>query len=161
MTRNRRDWALVASLALNLFLGAAVLPVAISIMRGEPPPFAPPVGPPSAWLGDLGDRLSAEDRRVLQSALPPPEQVTTLLRLAPRRIGEAQAALRADPFDPAAVVAPLADWTEARTRMELEQLETLAAAAGRMSPEGRRILSEWEGPVRLITRMERDIAGKN
>ncbi|MDR3440223.1 periplasmic heavy metal sensor [Telmatospirillum sp.] len=133
-----RQWLLPASLALNVFLGAAL----VSYFFGEPPQAALPPQPQAA-LEDMTSQLSPEDARILRQALTPRLADMDRMRQAemdlPRRL---QQLLAKEPFDPAAFHEELEKTQRAREALNT----TLPEALARLSPEGRRRLADWRPP---------------
>lgn len=130
---------LVLSLALNLFLGG----VMVAWHMRPPPP--PPQGP---WFERMIQRMSTDlppaDRDVLQAAYQTRkgelDRMDKDVQAARERVG---AAMRAQPYDPAALDKAMADARDAREPV-LESVEqAVAEAAAKMSPEGRMKLADW------------------
>lgn len=129
--RNWTRWALVASLGLNL---VAVGIIGGAILKGPPPPDPGP-GPalwpfaralPDPYRHDLGQSL----RATRQEWIGPREAMESLSR-------RMAAALRAEPFDPAAVHALLAEQIDVANRLGQQGIDLLMAQIDRMSPEDR------------------------
>ena len=129
--RNRTRWVLVASLGLNL-VAAGIIGGAI--LKGPPPPDPGP-GPalwsfaralPDPYRDDLGRSL----RATRKEWIGPREAMESLSR-------RMAAALRAEPFDPAAVRALLAERNDVAHRLGLQGADLLMAQIARMSPEDR------------------------
>ncbi len=57
-----------------------------------------------------------------------------------------RAALRAEPFDAAAVRSAMADTRAARQALDLALHDVIATAAAEMSPAGRNSLANWSPP---------------
>lgn len=100
-------WTLIASLALNLAVAGVIVGAAVNRMSGDGP------RPPSVRTLDLGAysaALSPEDRRALRAAFRAEWPGLRQMRTSQAETTAAiLAALRADPFDAAAVRARLAD----------------------------------------------------
>ena len=82
------------------------------------------------------DKLRAEFRG-RQSNI---EAAVTSYRQAQRTVREA---LRAEPFDPAALRAAMAEARSARSRLDEALQDVIATAGAMMTPEGRRSLADW------------------
>ena len=129
--RNWTRWVLVASLGLNL---VAVGIIGGAILHGPPPPDIGP-GPalwsfaralPDPYRHELGQSL----RATRKEWSGPREAMET----ASRRMA---AALRAEPFDPAAVHALLAERIDVADRLGRQGAGLLMAQIARMSPADR------------------------
>jgi uncharacterized membrane protein len=119
---------LLASLGLNMFFAG----LTISHLR-PPPPFDP-----LHMLSRLADQLPPTDaailRQVLDSKAAEMREDEAHFRSFPQRL---DAALLAEPFDPAALAAVFADGRGQESAMSAVMIE----AATRMSPEGRHRLA--------------------
>jgi len=82
------------------------------------------------------DKLRAEFRS-RQSNI---EAAVASYRQAQRAVREA---LRAEPFDPAALRAAMAEARSARSRLDEALQDVIATAGAMMTPEGRRSLADW------------------
>lgn len=120
---------LVVSLGLNLFLGGWI---AGRAFLPHPPP--PPPGP-GGLLERLTRHLSPADAAILRGAFEPDPRGRDRQHALHARVA---ALLRAEPFDPQALAAAFAEDHAARGDFG----QKLAAAAARLSPEGRRQLAE-------------------
>lgn len=130
---------LAVSLALNLFLGGMMI---AWHMRPPPPP------PPGPWFERMIQRMSGDlspaDREVLQASYqarrPDLERMDKDVVAAREQVG---AAMRAEPFDPAALEQAMAQARDAREPVVETVEQAVAEAAAKMSPEGRKKLSDW------------------
>jgi len=135
-------WGLWASLALNVFL-AAIIVAHVAAHRG------PSHGPgASAGFGARIDRMAASlpdaDGARLRAAFGArSEQVTEAAKSFRQAMAGVRRSLRAEPFDPAALRAAMAESRAKRGAIEEELQAVVAAAAAEMSPEGRTRLAEW------------------
>ena len=137
--RNRAKIFLVLSLALNLFLGGMMI-----AWHMRPPPPRPP-GP---WFERMIQGMSSElptaDRELLQASYqarkPELERMDKDVQAARERVG---AAMRAQPYDPAALEQAMANARDAREPVVETVEQAVAEAAARMSPEGRMKLADW------------------
>ncbi len=126
-------WTLIASLALNLAVLGLVVGAAVNHMSGDSP------RPPSVRSLDLGAysaALSPEDRRALRETFRAEWPGLRQMRTSQAETTAAiLTALRADPFDAAAVRARLADQQTRMAeglnlgqRLLLERLEAMTPA---------------------------------
>jgi len=109
--------------------------------------------PPSSRAGALRSAstgwptLSASDAEKLRAEFRTREQTLEATHSAYRRAQEAvRAALRAEPFDVAAVRSAMADTRAARQALDLALHDVIATAAAQMSPAGRNSLANWSPP---------------
>jgi uncharacterized membrane protein len=147
----RRRWirvALIASIALNLFLAGLV-----GVWLVRPAVFRPSAGPPSAVglpadrLGErLARRLPAPDKPIIRDAFKNHEQDIR------QRLDEWRSAsqvtrrsLRANPFDPDAFTAAFNRAEDARNGYQRAVHQAVREAAAAMSPEGRIKLTQPPG----------------
>lgn len=135
---------LPVSLFLNVFLGVAV---AVHFLGTPPRPPGPPT--PAAIMEEMAATLPPADAAVLREAFAAKvadmESADAVLRRMPDRVAEGLA--RPD-FDAGQLREVFAAGRDARARMDAAIEAALVQAAGRMSPEGRRRLSEWKPPGR-------------
>jgi Spy/CpxP family protein refolding chaperone len=133
-------------LALNAFLLAV-----IAVHETHRPPWPPggPHGPggPHHIVDRLAGLLSEPDATVLRQAFA----AEPLLARSPRQaMGDdrqrMRAALRAEPFDPAALAAAVERGHSERDTFDQAIGRALIKAATALSPEGRRVLAEHGGP---------------
>lgn len=140
---------LLASLAVNIFLGAVMATHLLRSFDGPPRHGGPP--PPDVMLERMTRDLPEADAKVMREVFGKRQgQIDAgmiQIRQLPDRL---RGTLLAEPFDPAALAAI---WQETHTaqRQFHEQLSAaFIEAATRMSPEGRRKLAEFrpvpEGP---------------
>jgi uncharacterized membrane protein len=88
--------------------------------------------------------LPAADAEKLRAAFRAREGAAEAARDALNKAYErAQAALRAEPFDPAALRTALADARAARPAYDQIMQDILLTGATAMSPEGRNKLADW------------------
>lgn len=126
-------YLLIGSLALNLLvlgiIGGAVI-------RG-PGGFGGPRGVDLA-LGPIVEALAPEDRQAIRTQL----RANDMLRQHPRQNREAlatalQAALRAEPYDPAAIEAALSIQQDRLVAVQTAGQQALVARIGLMTPQAR------------------------
>ncbi len=131
--RRSMRYLLIGSLALNLLvlgiIGGAVI-------RG-PGGFGGPRGVDLA-LGPIVEALAPEDRQAIRTQL----RANDMLRQHPRQIREAlatalQAALRAEPYDPAAIEAALSIQQNRLVAVQTAGQQVLVARIGLMTPQAR------------------------
>ena len=138
-------WLLVGSLALNLFFVGTIGALAVRLYV-MPAPQAAAERPrtAAARIERLAAPLPAADAEKLRTAFRAREAAAESARDTLNRAFERmQAALRAQPFDPAQLRAALADVRTTRPAYEQVMQEIYLAAATAMSPEGRARLADW------------------
>ena len=141
-------WLLIGSLALNLFFLGTIGALALRhyVM---PAPQATTERPrtAAARIERLAAPLRSADAEKLRSAFRDREAAAEGARDTLNRAFERmQAALRAQPFDPAQLRAALSDVRTARPLYEQVMQEIYLSAATVMSPEGRARLADWPAP---------------
>lgn len=130
-------WLLIASLALNVFLGAAM---GTHFFRG---PKHPPR--PGTIILDMAEALPEADARILRQAYE--ARRSELEDDTPRRnFDEIRRAMSAEPFDPAAFLRVTSEFHARQHRVHQVTDEILADALPRLSPEGRKRLAERPPP---------------
>jgi uncharacterized membrane protein len=145
-------WLLVGSLALNLFFVGTIGALALRhYVMPAPQAAAERPRTAAARIERLAAPLPAADAEKLRAAFQgraaAAEGARDTLNGAFERM---QAALRAQPFDPAQLRIALADVRTARPAYEQVMQEIYLAAATSMSPEGRARLTDWP-PSRATT----------
>jgi uncharacterized membrane protein len=144
----RTRWLLLGSLTLNLiFAGAA----AVSLTRHSGAVALEPVVHMSRPAENRLDRMA--------TTLPEPDAqiMRAFMRAQAAKVVAAQAnlrvsqddlrtSLRAQPFDPAAVRAAMAETSAARDNYDQVLQDVIASAAAKMSPQGRSKLADWPPP---------------
>jgi uncharacterized membrane protein len=143
-SKPRSRWALPLSLAINVFLVAVI---AVHLWHRPPGPPGPPGPDPHHMVDEIARFLPGADATILRDAFAS----EAVLQQDPRATMEhnmerVREALRADPFDPAALAAVLREGHEARDADDQAIARALLKAATAMSPEGRRLLAEYGGP---------------
>lgn len=133
-------WLLVASLALNVFLGVAL---GTHFFRG---PKAPPR--PEGMLLDMAESLPEADARILRQALEARRSELSTDENPKRRFDEMRAVLLAEPFDPEAFSRVSSEFRAKHERNGQIINEILIEAVTRMSPEGRKALANRPPPPR-------------
>lgn len=130
-------WVLPASLAFNVFLGAALFVHLRLDRRHAPPPS------PHHLVEDMTRDLPPADAQMLRQALADSLKQLDAARRAeetlPRQL---QDILRREPFDKAAFREQLEQPLAARQTLN----QALSDAIERISPEGRHRLAEWQPP---------------
>jgi uncharacterized membrane protein len=153
-TDSASRWLLLASLALNLFfigIGSAMLAQAEWTDTSEAPAssdstLASRIDRIAATLPkEDGDRLRA-NYRAHQAEVDGPRAVFEQRRDA------IHAALRAQPFDEAALRAAMAQARAARQTFDRTIQDFFAKEAAEMSPAGRQKLADWRGSRRRTQR---------
>jgi len=141
-------WLLVGSLALNLFFVGTIGALAVRhYVMPAPQTAAERPRTAAARIERLAAPLPAADAEKLRAAFRTREAAAEGARDTLNRAFERmQAALRAQPFDPAQLRAALTDVRAARPAYEQVMQEIYLAAATAMSPEGRARLADWPPP---------------
>jgi uncharacterized membrane protein len=141
-------WLLPVSLTLNLvFAGAA----GASFLRHSAAVPLEPIAHMTRGAENRLDRIAtslpAPDAQIMRSAIrtDAAKVVTaqTILRLSQE---EVRNSLRAEPFDPAAVRAAMAETSAARDNYDHVLQNVITSAAVKMSPIGRSKLADWPPP---------------
>ena len=147
-TVGRMRWLLLGSLTLNLiFAGAATM----SFTRHS---AAVPLEPVSHLTRGAETRL---DRMATTLPEPDAQIMRSFIRAQAAKVVAAQAnlrlsqedlrtSLRAEPFNPAAVRAAMAQTSAARDNFDQVLQDVIASAAAKMSPMGRSKLADWPPP---------------
>lgn len=141
----RVRWLLVGSLTVNLLLlGAAG---AMALQHVSAVPLKPVVGIKHSMeqrLDNIAASLPASDAVVMRTAIRADAvklaAAETEIRLSQEAVRES---LRAQPFDPAAVRAAMAETTAAREHFYTVLHDAVASATERMSEAGRKTLADW------------------
>ena len=141
-------WLLVGSLALNLFFVGTIGALAVRhyVLPAQPAATERP-RTVAARIERLAAPLPAADAEKLRAAFraqePPAERARAALNGALEHL---QAALRAQPFDPAQLRAALTEIRTTRPIYEQTMGDIYLAGATAMSPEGRIKLADWPAP---------------
>lgn len=139
-------WLLVVSLALNLFfigivgaMGARyLLETTQTAQRGD-----------LSKIEQIAARLPTADGELLRAEYARQRDAVEAARdLIHQKQDEIRAALRAEPFDPAAMRAAQADSRAARESFYQVLHGVVLTAASRMSTVGRNKLADWRSKVR-------------
>jgi len=130
---------LPASLALNAFLAGVIL------VLWSGPHFPPPR--PERMIEDMAATLPAADGQILQQSFAArAPNVGGRPRNREDMFERIRTALRAEPFDPAAMSLIFSEGRKVRDQIDDSIEAALVEAAGKMSAEGRRKLAEWRPP---------------
>lgn len=147
MTMDDRSsrWLLIGSLALNLFFIGTIGALALRHVMSPPQtPTTERARTAAARVERLAAPLPAADADKLRAAFrvraSDAESARDALNKAYERV---QAALRAQPFDPAQLRAAMADARAARPSYEQIMQDIFAAGAAGMSSDGRIKLADW------------------
>jgi uncharacterized membrane protein len=133
----RWRWVLALSVGLNLFL-AALLVAHLLRDRDEEPTT------PSARIERIAASLPQADGDKLRAAMRAASgPITAELDDLHAAQDKVRAALRADPFDPAALRQAMQEARARHAAMSAAVQDVVAAAAAEMSPVGRAGLAEW------------------
>jgi len=138
-------WLLIGSLALNLFFIGTLVSLAARayVLPGQPVATERP-RTAAARIERLAAPLPTADADKLRAAFRAREAAAEGARDALNKAYErAQAALRAEPFDPSALRAALAEARAARPAYDQVMQEILLTGASEMSVEGRKRLADW------------------
>ncbi|MHB1218237.1 MAG: periplasmic heavy metal sensor [Alphaproteobacteria bacterium] len=127
---------LAVSLALNLFLAGMMI-----AWHMRPPP-------PGPWFERMIQRMSADlppaDREILRASYQARQGELDRMDKEARAAREkVSAAMRAQPYDPAALDQAMAAAREVREPVVKTVEQAVAEAAAKMSPEGRMKLADW------------------
>jgi hypothetical protein len=141
----RGGYLLLGSLTLNLLLAGAV-----GLMASQHSTAAPlqPVAGIKRGIEQRFDRIAAslpvDDARIMRTEFRS-QAVRIATAEAELRLSEeaVRNSLRAQPFDPAAVRAAMAESSAARDRFDELVHDALADATEKMSPAGRETLADW------------------
>jgi uncharacterized membrane protein len=141
-------WLLIGSLALNLFfIGTIVSLVARTYVMPPQPAATDRPRTAAARIERLAAPLPAADAEKLRAAFRARAGAAEGARDALNKTYErAQAALRAEPFDAAALRAALAEARSVRPAYDQVMQEILVSGASAMSPDGRVKLADWPAP---------------
>jgi uncharacterized membrane protein len=141
-------WLLPVSLTLNLvFAGAA----GASYLRHSVVVPLEPVTHMTRGAEDRLDRIAtslpSSDAQIMRSAIRA-EAAKVVAAQASLRLSQEDVrnSLRAEPFDPAAVRAAMAETSAARDNFDRVLHDVIASAAAKMSPVGRSKLADWPPP---------------
>ena len=130
-------WLLLGSLAFNLFF----IGVAAALLIRNP---APQDRSMSARIERLAETLPTADADILRSRFQSNRAAVEGARDNYEAMRETiRQALRQEPFDAAAMRDSMAKTRAARQNFDTVMQGVIAAAAGDMSPAGRRKLAEW------------------
>jgi uncharacterized membrane protein len=139
-TGNRMRWLLIASLALNLFLGGLFAGQWLSDGDDGPWHRGPSV---RLHFGTMLESLSPETRamarQVVERHRPATRAAFQKLRQARAEVG---AALAAEPFKPEALDAAFTAYREASAAAHLQLQRTMAEVAAKLPPEARKTMAE-------------------
>jgi uncharacterized membrane protein len=138
-------WLLVGSLALNLFFIGTIASLAARhyVLSGQPAATERP-RTAAARIERLAAPLPTADADKLRAAFRARATAAEGARGSLNKAYEgAQAALRAEPFDAAALRAALAEARAARPAYDQVMQDILLTGASAMSPEGRKRLADW------------------
>jgi uncharacterized membrane protein len=142
-----RLYLLVASLALNLALAGVAGAMALHHTHKAPAPLKPVAGMQHGIESHL-DRIAASlppsDAQILREEVNA-EAVKLATAEAEIRLSKeaVRDSLRADPFDPRAVRAAMAETSTARDHLFRLLHNAFAVATARMSAAGRQRLADW------------------
>jgi uncharacterized membrane protein len=138
---------LFVSLALNLFFLGALGATAVRQWWPQPPAALEPSRNAAERIDRLAATLSPSDAEKLRAQFRSREHALEAAHSAYRGAQDAvRAALRAEPFDIAALHSAMADTRSARQALDVALHEVIAAAAAQMSPAGRGRLAAWSPP---------------
>ena len=141
-------WLLIGSLALNLFFVGTIVSLAARhyVMPAQPAATERPRSA-AARIERLAAPLPAADAEKLRAAFRARASAAEGARDALNKAYErAQAVLRAEPLDAAALRATLAEARAVRPAYDQIMQEILIAGASAMSAEGRAKLADWPSP---------------
>lgn len=133
-------WLLVASLALNVFLGVSAGTHFFREPKGPPRP--------DGMILDMAEALPEADARILRQALDARRNELSPDEDPKARFDEMRAVLRAEPFDPKTFERASSEFRAKHERDTRVIGEILLDAVPRMSPEGRKALADRPPPPR-------------
>jgi uncharacterized membrane protein len=137
-------WLLIGSLALNLFFIGTIVSLAARSYVAQQPAATERPRTAAARIERLAAPLPAADAETLRGAFRARADAAEGARDALNKAYErAQASLRADPFEPAALRAALAEARAARPAYDQIMQDILLTGAAAMSSEGRHKLADW------------------
>lgn len=135
-------WLLPVSLAFNAFLAGVV------VTQWLTPHFPPPPPRPERMIEDMAAALPDADAALLRQSFAARGPVAGARpRNREDMFERLRAALRAEPFDAAAVSKIFRDGRAARDQIDDAIESALVEAAAKMSPAGRRALADWRPPM--------------
>ena len=138
---------LLGSLALNLFFIGIAGSMAVRHWI-EPPPAALDRSD-AARIGRIAATLPPADAELLRAQFAQQREAVETARETIRRTQDAiRAALRAEPFDVAAMRAAMTETRAARETFYQTLQSVVATAASQMTPAGRNKLADWRPPPR-------------
>jgi uncharacterized membrane protein len=121
---------LVVSLGVNLFALGGWATIMISQRRFPPPPHG--------MIERVAAQLSPADAAILRQVFAPVDDAAVAGRMQRDQV---ERALRAEPFDRAALIEALRQETSGRDAFARQLGDALVQAAEQMSPDGRRTLA--------------------
>ncbi|MEI6556916.1 MAG: periplasmic heavy metal sensor [Rhodospirillaceae bacterium] len=133
-----RRWGLPLSLAFNVFL------IAVIGVHEWHRPHGPPG--PGRMMEDIARSLPEADAAILRQRFAAEPLLRTPFRDGRDMMTPVREAMRAEPFDPAALEAAFGGLHQDRSRFDQALERALITAATAMSPEGRRRLADHRGP---------------
>lgn len=146
LSGTRARYLLLGSLTLNLAFAGAAGAVAFQHAT-KLPPLQPVVGMDRGVeqrFERIAAALPANDAKIIRAEFRlqaiPLATAETQVRLCEQAVRDA---LRAQPFDPAAVRAAMTQTSQAKDRFFKLVHETVAGATAKMSPAGREALADW------------------
>ncbi len=136
------------SLALNVFLICGIAAFLLSSALQQPPP--PRTGGPARQFEMLATRLPAGDANVLRAEFGKKADAIEEEHNAAHRTRDAvRLALRAEPYNLGAARQAISEAEAAHLRLDKLLQDVIASAAGKMTPEGRSKLADFQpGPPR-------------
>ena len=138
---------LFVSLALNLFFLGVLGATAVRQVWLQPSAALEPSRTAAERIERLAAALSAADAEKLRADFRAREPALEAAHSTYRRAQDAmRAALRAEPFDAAALRSAMADTRAARQALDLALHEVISTAAAQMSSAGRGSLANWSPP---------------
>jgi uncharacterized membrane protein len=133
----RWRWVLGASIALNVFLVALIVAHLVGHIHGEKRLR------PTMRIDSLAATLPPADGDKLRAALQARKDIAAAIDDFHAAQDKVRAALRAQPFDEAALRQAMAEVQARHRTVELAIHDLIAGVAGQLSPEGRAKIAEW------------------
>ena len=140
-------WALLISLAVNLFFVGTIGALAIRSYVASECPVPQSRRGAEARIDRIAATLPAADAAMLRAKFEAERSTAEAAREAyDRSLEQVRTALRAEPFDGSALTAAMADARSQRGALDQVLHDVIAASAAQMSPEGRSRLADWTPP---------------
>jgi uncharacterized membrane protein len=145
-------WALLTSLAVNLFFIGSVGALVLRSYLAGPPLSAERPHTAEARIDRLAATLPAADADKLRAQFATESSSAEAARETyDRALEQVKSSLRAEPFDASALRAAMANARSARLALDQVLQDIIATAVSRMSSTGRDRLADWTPPSHTVT----------